>query len=73
MQFDNQTSIMGNDRNSKLIGIFLLFALLLNFPIIGIFSENGMLLGIPSLYFYLFLAWALLIVIMYLISNKKNK
>lgn len=64
---------MGNDRNSKLIGIFLLFALLLNFPIIGIFSKNGMLFGIPSLYFYLFLVWALLIIIMYLISKNKRK
>lgn len=64
---------MGNDRNSKLVGIFLLFALLFNFPIIGIFSKNGTLIGIPSLYFYLFLVWGLLIVLMYLMSNNNNK
>ena len=64
---------MRNDRNSKLVGIFLLFVLLLNFPIIGIFSNDGMFLGIPSLYFYLFLVWGLLIVIMYLISKNQRK
>lgn len=64
---------MGNDRNSKLVGIFLLFAILLNFPIIGIFNEGGMLLGIPSLYFYLFLIWALLIIVMYLMSDRTHK
>ncbi len=64
---------MGNDRNSKLVGIFLLFAILLNFPIIGIFNEDGMLLGIPSLYFYLFLIWALLIIVMYLMSDRTHK
>ncbi|MGB1120712.1 MAG: hypothetical protein ACPG3Z_01870, partial [Saprospiraceae bacterium] len=62
-----------NDRNSKLVGIFLLFAILLNFPIIGIFNEDGMLLGIPSLYFYLFLIWALLIIVMYLMSDRTHK
>ena len=64
---------MGNDRHSKLVGIFLLFAILLNFPIIGIFNEDGMLLGIPSLYFYLFLIWALLIIVMYLMSDRTHK
>ena len=64
---------MGNDRNSKLVGIFLLFAILLNFPIIGIFNKDGMLLGIPSLYFYLFLIWALLIIVMYLMSDRTHK
>lgn len=64
---------MGNDRNSKLIGIFLLFALLLNFPIIGLFSKNGRLFGFPSLYFYLFAAWGILIVLLYLLSKKNRK
>jgi len=73
MQLHNNLSIMGNDRNSKLVGIFLLFAILLNFPIIGIFNEDGMLLGIPSLYFYLFLIWALLIIVMYLMSDRTHK
>lgn len=73
MQRNNNLSIMGNDRNSKLVGIFLLFALLLNFPIIGIFSDNGVFVGIPSLYFYLFFAWAVLIVLLYLMSNNREK
>lgn len=64
---------MGNDRNSKLIGVFLLFAILLNFPIIGIFSKNGNLFNIPALYFYLFAAWALMIVLLYMLSKNKKK
>jgi hypothetical membrane protein len=63
---------MSNDKNSKLIGIFLLFTLLLNFPIIGIFSKDGELFNIPSLYFYLFATWALLIFLLFLLSKRKK-
>jgi hypothetical protein len=65
------TSFMGNDKNSKLLGIFLLFALLLNFPIIGLFTKDGKVMGFPALYFYLFAAWGLLIVLLYLNSKRK--
>lgn len=50
-----------NDHSTKLIGIFLLAFALFNFPLISLFSQKGLILGLPTLYWYLFLAWALII------------
>jgi hypothetical protein len=38
--------------------------LLFNYPILALFNVPGTLLGIPVLYAYIFIAWALLIVLM---------
>ncbi len=65
---------MGKDRVPRLVGLFLLFAFLLNFPIVGVFSKEGKLFGIPSLYFYLLIAWVGFIILLYLASfNDKKK
>lgn len=48
----------------RLLALFLLACLLLNFPLLSLFSTDGMVWGIPLLYVYLFLAWALLIALM---------
>lgn len=51
----------------RLLALFLISCLLLNFPILSLFSSDGMMWGIPILYVYLFLAWALLIALMTLV------
>jgi len=63
---------MTTTRSSKLIGIFLLFFALLNFPIIGFFNKKDMIVGIPLLYFYLFFVWLVFIILMFLIVRKKG-
>jgi|AntRauTorckE5430_2_1112549.scaffolds.fasta_scaffold22762_1 hypothetical protein len=50
-----------NDRSLKLISIFLFGVVLFNFPLVGLFSRDGLVLGLPRLYGYFFLAWAGLI------------
>lgn len=63
-----------NDRSSKLIGTFFLAFLLFNFPLISLFSQEGLVLGLPVLYWYLFLAWALIIgLTAWLTHNPKSK
>jgi hypothetical protein len=52
---------MGSDR---MIALFLLGVLGFNAPLLSIFNTDARLLGIPMLYFYLFVAWAALIVLM---------
>jgi len=47
-------------RRDRLIGLFVAGALLLNPPIIDLFS-GGTVFGWPALYVYLFGAWGLLI------------
>jgi hypothetical protein len=47
-----------------LVAVFLLGAVLLNWPILAIFSRAGHIAGIPLLYGYAFGAWILLIGLM---------
>lgn len=53
-------------RGERLISIFLLGVLLFNFPVLAVFNVGTTLFGIPMLFAYLFLAWAVLILLMYL-------
>ena len=52
--------------SQRLICIFLLGVVLFNFPILALFNVSASLFGIPALFAYLFLAWAALILLMYL-------
>ena len=45
----------------RLIAVFLLGCLLLNYPLLALFNRDYYLFGIPLLYVYTFAAWALLI------------
>jgi hypothetical protein len=59
-------------RGQRLVAVFLLGLLLLNFPLLALFNKSGEWLGIPVLYWYLFGAWATLIGLMALIIEKKK-
>ena len=45
----------------RLIAVFLLGCLLLNYPLLYLFNVSQQIFGIPVLYVYTFAAWALLI------------
>jgi hypothetical protein len=45
----------------RLIAVFLLGCLLLNYPLLYLFNVSHLIFGIPVLYVYTFAAWALLI------------
>ena len=45
----------------RLIAVFLLGCLLLNYPLLYLFNVSHRIFGIPVLYVYTFAAWALLI------------
>jgi len=45
----------------RLIAVFLLGCLLLNYPLLALFNVDYRVFGIPVLYVYTFLAWGLLI------------
>lgn len=59
----NRHSLTGQ----RLLALFFVGCLLLNFPILAIFSTDGLVWGIPVLYVYIFLCWALLIALMALL------
>ena len=48
----------------RLVAVFLLGGVLLNWPILAIFTRPGRVAGIPLLYGYAFGAWLLLIGLM---------
>ena len=52
----------GVDRGKRLVAVFLLGVVLLNFPLLAVVEVTGRLFGLPSLFVYLFGAWAGLIV-----------
>lgn len=45
----------------RLIALFILGLLLFNYPLLYLFNRSSDLVGIPVLYTYIFIAWALLI------------
>ncbi len=55
----------------RLVGLFLLGMLLFNFPLLHLFNRSVLVLGIPVLYLYLFAAWALIILLILMISRAK--
>ena len=57
----------------RLVAVFLLGSVLLNYPILAIFTRPGRLLGIPLLYAYAFAAWVLLIGLMaWIIESRRG-
>jgi len=57
-------------KGPRLVALFLLGFLLLNFPLLDLFAGSGRILGIPLLYAYLFGVWALLIGLMALVVER---
>lgn len=57
----------------RLVGLFLLGMLLFNFPLLFLFNQPILVLGIPILYLYLFSIWALIIFLMLLVSRSKPR
>jgi hypothetical protein len=48
-------------KGPRLVAIFLLGVLLFNYPLLALFNRAVPAFGVPLLYAYIFLAWALLI------------
>ena len=56
----------------RLIALFLLGALLFNYPLFSLFSGPADLFGIPLLYAYVFLVWAALIGLIALVVERRR-
>lgn len=60
-------------QGQRLAALAILGWLLFNHPLLGLFSRAGTVLGIPVLYAYLFGAWALLILLMGLVAERRRE
>ncbi len=58
-------------RRQRAIALCVLSIALLNFPLLAIFSTEGVFLGIPTLFVYVFSAWLLCIGLAALIAESR--
>jgi hypothetical protein len=52
----------------RLVGVFLLGWVLLNYPILSLFNRPATVAGIPLLYVFVFAAWTLIVALVGLIT-----
>jgi len=57
----------------RAIALFILGVLIMNYPMMALFSVNGFVFGVPLLYAYVFSAWLLLIVLVALLVMRVAK
>ena len=62
----------GRLKGQRRVALFLLGCLLLNYPLLSLFAGRAELFGVPILYVYVFLAWALVIAAMAFIVERSN-
>ncbi|MFD2271151.1 hypothetical protein ACFS07_08495 [Undibacterium arcticum] len=56
----------------RLVALFVLGWLLFNYPLLALFNDAGTLFGIPLLFAYLFVVWALFIGLLAFIVEQKK-
>jgi hypothetical protein len=59
-------------KSQRLAALFLAGCLLFNYPLLMLFSYEGLIWGIPILYVYIFSAWAVLIGLMVLVIESRK-
>ena len=59
-------------KGQQLMVLFLLGCLLFNYPVLLLFSQDGLVWGIPVLYVFVFLSWAALVGLMALIIEARK-
>lgn len=58
-------------KTQRLAVLFVLGALLFNYPLLALFNRFVLLGSVPLLYVYIFAAWALLIGLLTLVAEKR--
>jgi hypothetical protein len=59
-------------KSQRLVSLSMLGCLLFNYPALALFNVQGMLFGIPVLYVYIFVVWALLIVLIAMVVEARE-
>jgi len=60
-------------KGQRLVALFLLGCLLLNYPLISLFAGAVEIAGIPLLYAYVFFVWAFLIALMAVVVERRSE
>jgi len=59
-------------KNQRLLVLFILGSLAINYPLLTLFSKKIFVFGIPLLYFYLFAFWLIFILFIGLVVERKK-
>lgn len=51
-------------KGQRFVALCMLGLLLFNYPVLALFNVSGTIFGVPTLYAYMFAAWAALIALM---------
>ena len=60
-------------RSQRMVALSMLGCLVFNYPILELFNRSGTVFGIPVLYAFIFAAWGLLIAMMALVVETKDR
>jgi len=58
-------------QNERLIGILIIGVIVLNYPLLSLFSKVKLIFGVPVLYLYIFVVWSIFIGCVALVLEKK--
>jgi hypothetical protein len=67
-----QPMLRSTQKSQRLVALFLLGGLLFNYPLLALFNTAAEAYGVPVLYAYIFLAWALLIALLALVIERSR-
>jgi hypothetical protein len=56
-------------KGQRFVALCMLGILLFNYPILALFNLSGAFFGVPVLYAYIFIAWAMLIALMAFVAE----
>ncbi|HEV8257251.1 MAG TPA: hypothetical protein VGR42_09770 [Casimicrobiaceae bacterium] len=56
-------------KGHRFVALCMLGLLLFNYPILALFNVTGTVFGVPLLYAYIFIAWAVLIAMMAFVAE----
>jgi hypothetical protein len=59
-----------NIKTHRLAALFVLGALLFNYPLLALFNHPALIGGVPILYAYAFAAWGLLVALLALVVEQ---
>ncbi len=62
-----------NNKNKRLISLFFLGCLLLNYPILSLFNVRTFVFGIPLLCLYIFSVWSALILLISITTRRPRE
>ncbi len=60
-------------REERLTALAIAGVLALNYPLLQLFDRTALVLGIPTLYLYLFSAWAAFILLVAVVLSRRDR